>query len=42
MELPYRGPWHRNGKDCVVGTGDYSHDLFGQGEVHAARVALSS
>jgi len=38
----YGGPWHRRGKDCVVGAGDYRHDRFGQGQVDAARVTRSS
>ena len=40
----YGGPWCRKGKCYVVGTGYYSHDRFGQEEVHAVslRVARSS
>jgi len=29
------GPWCRKGEGYVVGAGDYSHDRFGQEEVHA-------
>ena len=32
----------RKGKGYVVGAGDYSHDRFGQEDVHAVRVARSS
>jgi len=41
MKLRWSMVQGRDGEVIVVGAGDYSHDRFGQEEVHAVRVFMT-